>query len=321
MKNSLTGLFVVVFVVFWAFSCNLLVAADRSVVQKVIPPSTIWTLIHRLEHPAAHDVMVVAHRACWRLAPENSIAAIKECIRIGVDVIEIDVRRTKDNHLVVIHDSSVDRTTNGTGDVSKLTLNELRALVLKENSGGEGASLTDQKIPTLEEALMVAKGRILINLDAKAKVRKKAIYLAHKTGTLRQIIMKMSTHSPFSSKLRKSGILGRSFFMPIIHDEGEALSKIASRFDRLGPVAYEVIYKTEDFLMEGVAIVAAQRARLWVNTMWDRLSPGHSDAEAIKDPDAHWGYLISLGVNMIQTDRPQVLIDYLAQRKNITRKE
>ena len=87
------------------------------------------------------------HRGCWRLAPENSIKAIEECIRIGVDMVEIDVRRTKDGHLVVIHDRSVQRTTNGKGLVAELTLEELQKLRLKQGLGGKNAVLTLARIP------------------------------------------------------------------------------------------------------------------------------------------------------------------------------
>ena len=67
-------------------------------------------------------VTVVAHRGDWRNSPENSIQAFKSCIEMGVDMIEIDVRITKDNELVIIHDATVDRTTNGKGKVADLTL-------------------------------------------------------------------------------------------------------------------------------------------------------------------------------------------------------
>ena len=73
-------------------------------------------------------VTVVAHRGDWRNSPENSIQAFKSCIEMGVDMIEIDVRKTKDNELVIIHDATVDRTTNGTGAVKDMTLAEMDAI-------------------------------------------------------------------------------------------------------------------------------------------------------------------------------------------------
>src|SRR5690606_30766812 len=77
----------------------------------------IEDLRRRLETPRADDVMVVAHRACWKEAPENSVAAIQDCIEMGVDMVEIDVQATADGQLVLMHDDTVDRTTNGSGRV------------------------------------------------------------------------------------------------------------------------------------------------------------------------------------------------------------
>ena len=73
----------------------------------------IMYLKEKLETPNDNHVMVVAHRGDWRNAPENSLQAIQYCIDMGVDMVEIDVRKTKDGHIVLMHDGSIDRTTNG----------------------------------------------------------------------------------------------------------------------------------------------------------------------------------------------------------------
>ena len=67
-------------------------------------------------------IFVVAHRGDWRHAPENSIAAIKSAISIGADMVEIDIQKTKDGDFVLMHDNSIDRTTNGKGYVSNYTI-------------------------------------------------------------------------------------------------------------------------------------------------------------------------------------------------------
>ena len=71
-------------------------------------------------------VWVAAHRADYVFAPENSIQALKNAIYFGADLIETDVRLTKDGHVVMMHDYTVDRMTNGTGRVSDLTLAEIK---------------------------------------------------------------------------------------------------------------------------------------------------------------------------------------------------
>ena len=110
-------------------------------------------------------VMSMGHRADLQNYPENSLAGIQSCIDAGVDIIELDVRRTKDGKYVLMHDETVDRTTNGTGKVSELTLSEIQSLYLKEGSGGLNAALTGYHPPSFEEALALCSGKIMINLD------------------------------------------------------------------------------------------------------------------------------------------------------------
>lgn len=111
-------------------------------------------------------VKVVAHRGGADLGPpENTLAAFEKAIEVGADLIEIDIRETKDGHLVIIHDSTVNRTTNGSGRVNELTLAEIRALDAGSWAGEEYRGL---KVPTLREALETMKGRIAPDLDFKA---------------------------------------------------------------------------------------------------------------------------------------------------------
>ncbi|TDD05360.1 glycerophosphodiester phosphodiesterase family protein [Saccharopolyspora terrae] len=123
--------------------------------------------IHRdlLDHSDRAPLLAAAHRGAWRDHPENSLAAIDEAVRDGAEIVEIDVRKTADGHLVLMHDETVDRTTNGTGEVSDLTLAQIKQLRLKEHLGGEQAALTAHSVPTLDEAMLAVKGRAMVNLD------------------------------------------------------------------------------------------------------------------------------------------------------------
>jgi len=91
------------------------------------------------------------------------------------------------------------------------------------------------------------------------------------------------------------------------------LGILAPLYAHTNPVAFEVKAKTEAYLVEGADDIAKMGARLWVNTLSvsPEKSAGHTDALALKNPDLHWGRLIELGVNMIQTDEPERLLDYL----------
>jgi glycerophosphoryl diester phosphodiesterase len=100
----------------------------------------------------------IGHRGAAGHAPENTLQAIEAGIRLGADLVEIDVQRTRDGQLVVIHDKRVDRTTNGSGWVCEMTLAGLRAL-----DAGEGG-----RIPTLAEVVELARGRVGLMVELGA---------------------------------------------------------------------------------------------------------------------------------------------------------
>src|SRR5262249_14515199 len=95
------------------------------------------------------DVQIVAHRGAHARAPENSLGSIREARELGVDMVELDVRTTSDGDLVLMHDDSVDRTTNGSGDVSELEALDAISLVLDEHEGGGSR----ERVPLLSEAI------------------------------------------------------------------------------------------------------------------------------------------------------------------------
>ena len=107
----------------------------------------------------SHKVLRIGHRGACGHAPENTLASIEKAISIGCDFTEVDVQRTADESLILLHDERVDRTTNGKGAAAEMTLADIRKL----DAGG------GQVIPTLEEALATAGGRIGLILELKAE--------------------------------------------------------------------------------------------------------------------------------------------------------
>ena len=95
---------------------------------------------------------IFAHRGSKGTHPENTLASFKEAVRVGSDGIELDVHLTKDGYLVVIHDETVDRTTNGTGEIRNLTLAEIKAM---DAGSWFHNKYAGEKIPTLEEVLLL----------------------------------------------------------------------------------------------------------------------------------------------------------------------
>ena len=97
--------------------------------------------------------------------PENSLPSYQSCIDNNIDVIETDLRKTKDGVWVILHDDTLDRTTNGSGILAEMTYEEIQKHFLLTQNGGNGSTLTEYKIPTLEEIIDLCKGRVLFNLD------------------------------------------------------------------------------------------------------------------------------------------------------------
>ncbi|MEW5706193.1 MAG: glycerophosphodiester phosphodiesterase family protein [Actinomycetota bacterium] len=108
--------------------------------------------------------MIIAHRGLSGRFPENTLRAFKEALRLPIDAIEFDVRRTLDGRLVVIHDETVDRTTQGSGRVSELTWNEIKKLDAGSSKGKEFAG---ERIPSLDEALESINGQAMALLEIK----------------------------------------------------------------------------------------------------------------------------------------------------------
>ena len=124
-------------------------------------------------------VMVVSHRGDWHGTAENSLHAIQKAIEKGCAAVAVDVRKTRDDSLVLMADETVDRMTNGKGRVADLTLAEVRALTLKEYHGNP----TPLRIPTLEEALRFCKGKILITVSNYNDYKKDIDALVKQTDT------------------------------------------------------------------------------------------------------------------------------------------
>lgn len=259
------------------------------------------------------SVIVVAHRGDWRNFPENSLEAIDNAIKMGVDIVELDVKRTKDGELILMHDRTLDRTTTGKGLVSENTLSDIRKLNLRN-----GCNIrTIHKVPTLEEALLHAKGKIMINLDQADLYFDQIYELMKKTGTTKQIIMK--GRRPVAEVKKQFGdYLEDVIYMPIVDLDASGAEKHIEAFIKdMSPVAFELLFvKDTNLLPKKLATTLNGRSLIWYNTLWDTMAGGHDDDMSLQNPDSGYGYLIdTLGCRIIQTDRPAYLLDYLRKRK------
>ena len=270
------------------------------------------TLLQLLHDPSEDHVFVIAHRGDWRNAPENSLQAIERSIQMGVDMVELDVGMTKDSVLILMHDSTVDRTTNGKGKVSDHTLAEIKELRLRD---GLRVVLQNQQVPTLEEALKVCRGRILVNVDKASNYMDRVQAVLKETGCESQVLFKGSRKLETVQK-QYGNLLEDILYMPIVSESTEDLDRFVNDFiAHHQPIAFEVLLRNDDSpIYAQIDKMKKAGIRVWINSLWPRLNAGRDDERAVYEPDESWGWLIQQGASMIQTDRPQELIDYLTQK-------
>lgn len=259
-------------------------------------------------------VLVVAHRGCWKHnGPENSLTAFKACVDIGADAIEMDVRRTRDGVLVVMHDETVDRTTNGKGRVKDLTLKQFRKLRLRKGSGGPRARFTRESPPTFEEAMIGLRGRILVNVDAKANIFEDALKVLERTDTAGQVIMKRGVNAA-DAPLVQVTPFDRVFAMPIVAERAGTASELLQSQLTSTPPAVELVFADLAYLHSAAPMIQQAGSRVWVNTLKNKHAGGMRDADALLHPDKVWGRLIEAGATVIQTDEPLALRKYLESK-------
>jgi glycerophosphoryl diester phosphodiesterase len=107
---------------------------------------------------------IIAHRGVTLEAPENTIPAIERAIALGAALVEVDPRYTKDGQIVLMHDETLNRTTNGSGRVSEKNLAEIRQL---DAGSHYDKKYSGTRVPTLQEVLALARGKIEVYLDLK----------------------------------------------------------------------------------------------------------------------------------------------------------
>ena len=295
------------FILLFACICTLL--ASCSTEQTPTRADRIRTQLLTCDESS---VIVVAHRADWRNFPENSLEAIQSSIDMGVDMLELDVQRTKDGVLMLMHDHNLDRMTNGSGNIAETTWEEISKLNLKDHQG----NLTEYKVPTLEQVLLLCKDRIMINLDKADRYFDEVFALLDKTGTGNLIVMKGG--QPAEQVKEKFGkYLDRVIYMPVVTiNNAESEQAIQAFLDELKPVAFELCYSNaESPVPAKMKTTLKGRSLIWYNTLWDWLCAGHHDDLAVEDLDGTYGYMIdTLGARILQTDRPQLMLEYLRSR-------
>jgi glycerophosphoryl diester phosphodiesterase len=241
-------------------------------------------------------------------------------LSIGVDIVEMDVRQSRDGNLVIIHDATVDRTTDGHGHVSQLTTAQLRQLHLRDDEGGKAAAITDQRIMTLDELLRAAGNGLVLNLDVKDASYPAVVDEVVRMGAEHRVIIK-AVAGIASPPLAGTAPFDRVTFMPILtasDDAGVDLVAVAQHqfTGDKRPLGYELPYMDPDQLPPMAQEARREGARIWLNSLFEGFVRGWGgDSVALTKPDDVWGRMTTGGVSIIQTDYPEKLAIYLSDRK------
>ncbi|RDU37749.1 glycerophosphodiester phosphodiesterase [Neobacillus piezotolerans] len=229
---------------------------------------------------------IYAHRGSKGTHPENTLEAFKEAVRLGVDGIELDVHLSKDGKLVIIHDETVDRTTDGSGNVRDMTLDELKSL---DAGSWFGWEFQGAAIPTLDEVLELLAGTgIMLNVEIKSDVipyegiEQKVLEALERHSYKEQAIISSFNHYSLK-KVRKLDpyIETAILFMEVLH-EPWAYAKTIGAFGLhvYLPVAYTEMARTATNLGVPVRVFTVNKEK-------------------------NMRELIQLGVDTIMTDYPE----------------
>ena len=238
---------------------------------------------------------VIAHRGCSGRAPENTLAAIRQAIDVGADMVEIDVTMTADGHVILLHDETLDRTTDGVGAPTDMTLDEIRRLDAGSWFGPEYAG---ERIPTLAEAFETVKGRVLMNVEIKTEavahgVVPKVAAAINEHEMIDQVVV--SSFSPEALRLMKitdPAIVTASLFNKELHTGRDPLEII----QEVGSRGFNIAAKR-------VTEAMVERCR----------NHGFPVAVYTVNEPAELRRLKDMGVNAVFTDHPDLMIEVLAR--------
>jgi glycerophosphoryl diester phosphodiesterase len=252
----------------------------------------------------------LAHRGASALAPENTIEAFRLAVEAGAGGLELDVHMTRDGHIVVIHDATVDRTTNGFGAVSEMTLDELRRLDAGHNFSPDGGPTRPYRgrgvrVPTLGEVLREFPG-VAVNIDIKAG-----------TPGIEETVFRV---------LREADALGRVLVVSIPHATVKRFRKVSGGHVSTGASKREigVFFISSRLSLERlvrpaydtVQVPLRHRGIRVVTPRFVRAAHARGvrvDAWTINQAD-EMRRLLDLGVDVIMTDRPGMLAEVLENR-------
>lgn len=264
---------------------------------------------------ANSDLMIISHRGEWESAPENSIESMLLAAKVGADMVEIDVQKTNQGRLFLMHDDTTDRMTNRIGATTDVRNEEFETLLLRNRDGGDNATLTNTQVPTLRAALEAVRDKIHLNIDTKHRRDLEAVgELVNEMGMQEQVLIKMIV-DPVNPDV---SILDASWykdliFMPVLLDPkpGKMANEAVEMAKLFDAKILEISFHTLNELKETHKELRELGVRLWCNTLNEEHPLSFSDERALTNPEEVWGTLIRSGIGAIQTDNASSLSAYI----------
>ncbi|CAG5071845.1 hypothetical protein DYBT9623_03827 [Dyadobacter sp. CECT 9623] len=232
-----------------------------------------------------NKTVVIAHRGNHIAAPENTLASCRDAIECGADYVEVDLRTTKDGKLVVLHDSKVDRTTNGSGRISEMNLSEVRKLqVFNRNK-------KTHRIPEFQEMLALCKDKINIYLDCKEANIEEAWKQIKAAGMENQVIVYLNDERQYRQWKELAP------HIPLM----TSLPKDVTSKEQLLGFLKKTHVQILDNLKDPELIKAANEngVEVWL------------DVQNPSEGPVTWKEALDKGVQGLQTDQPAHLLTYL----------
>jgi len=259
------------------------------------------------------SILVAAHRGDWRNTPENSVKSLTNCINKNIDICEFDLKKTKDGHIIIMHDKTIDRSTNGKGKAENYTLEEIKKFKLL---GGTG-HITKHSIPTLDEMLLAAKNKVIINLDKAYEYYPEVLAKLKQYNMIEQAIFNIYG-LPYDSLVKQHGAIPSNLALQVIvNPKNPLIDSIINSYNKHKRTIVQLIFETDTAAILSTIPTLKKQYAIWFNSIWPEQSGGHDDDTAVEDekPNESWGWLVKKQPNIIQSDRPIELLKYLRKLK------
>ncbi len=276
--------------------------------------------------------MSCAHRAITYIGnpiPENSLVAIQDSIDHKVDIVELDIARTKDGVYVLCHDSSIKRTTTYTGslNVSDMTYAEICKYPLLQYTGGSRDVYRDENgntlvMPTFEDALKLCKGKIMINLDkftSQWSNRMELYELVRKNDCLDIVMFKggydsqkiQGWHAEIMKKYGKDATMPNFCTMNSNRNAESWVKEIKAHHDAETAFTVEAGFSDYTQAQSNPAVIAKikQYTRAFTNVLYESIGGTHGAKH--KENSTGWAAVLALGYNIIQTNNAADLVNYI----------